>query len=56
VSKSKLFVPKWLNSSQNLKVSDFQAKMNDLGQKLDLQQAYRPKSWKSDWEIATISL
>jgi hypothetical protein len=56
VSKSKLFVPKWLNSSQNLKVSDFQAEMNDLGQKVDLQQAYRPKSWKSDLEITTISL
>jgi hypothetical protein len=46
VSKSKLFVPKWLNSSQNLKVSDFQAEMNNLGQKVDLQQAYHPKTRK----------
>jgi hypothetical protein len=49
-------VLKWPNSSQNLKLSDFQAKMNDLGQKIDSQQAYRPKSWKSDWEITAISL
>ncbi len=56
VSKSKSFVPKWPNSSQNRKLSDFQAGMNDLGQKVDLQQAYRPKPWNSDWEITTISL
>jgi hypothetical protein len=46
VSKSKSFVPKWPNSSQNRKLSDFQAEMNDLGQEVDLQQAYRPKSRK----------
>ena len=56
MSKSKSFVPKWPNSSQNRKLSDFQAEMNDLGQKVDLQQAHRPKSWKNDWDIATISL
>jgi len=39
-------VPKWPDSSQNRKLSDFQAEMNDLGQKVDLQQAYRPKSRK----------
>ncbi len=46
LSKSKSFVPKWPDSSQNRKLSDFQAEMNDLGQKVDLQQAYRPKSRK----------
>jgi hypothetical protein len=39
-------MPKWPNSSQNRKLSDFQAEMNDLGQKVDLQQAYRTKSRK----------